>query len=55
VRPVWQKGYFHAAAAADGGRGLLLVDTLSARWNWYFPPDMDGKVVWAEVSAPATA
>src|SRR6266566_6817722 len=23
--------------AADGGRGLLLVDTLSTRWNWYFP------------------
>ena len=42
-----------ADVAADGGRGLLLVDTLSARWNWYFPPDMDGKVVWAEVVRPS--
>ncbi len=37
-----------ANAAADGGRGLLLVDTLSTRWNWYFSREMGGKVVWAE-------
>jgi anti-sigma regulatory factor (Ser/Thr protein kinase) len=39
-----------ANAAADSGRGLLLVDTLSTRWNWYFPREMGGKVVWAEVA-----
>lgn len=32
----------------ENGRGLLLVDTLSAQWNWYFPPrPTGGKVVWA--------
>ncbi len=40
----------HANDAADGGRGLLLVDTLSTRWNWYFPREWGGKVVWAEVA-----
>ncbi len=32
---------------AENGRGLLLVQALSARWGWHFPPDMGGKVVWA--------
>jgi anti-sigma regulatory factor (Ser/Thr protein kinase) len=32
---------------AESGRGLLLVDAVSARWDWYFPLDMGGKVVWA--------
>lgn len=32
----------------ENGRGLLLVDTLSTRWDWYFPPQQNGgKVVWA--------
>lgn len=32
----------------ESGRGLLLVETLSARWNWYVPPQpAGGKVVWA--------
>jgi anti-sigma regulatory factor (Ser/Thr protein kinase) len=39
-----------ANAAAEGGRGLLLVDTLSSRWGWIFPQERGGKVVWAEVS-----
>ncbi len=38
-------------AAADGGRGLLLIDSLSTRWSWFFPPEWDGKVVWAEIQA----
>jgi anti-sigma regulatory factor (Ser/Thr protein kinase) len=32
---------------AENGRGLLLVQAVSARWGWHFPPDMGGKVVWA--------
>jgi anti-sigma regulatory factor (Ser/Thr protein kinase) len=35
--------------AADGGRGLVLVDTLSARWGWSFPQEWGGKVVWSVV------
>jgi anti-sigma regulatory factor (Ser/Thr protein kinase) len=35
-----------ADAAADGGRGLLLVDSLSSRWGWVFPREWGGKVVW---------
>jgi hypothetical protein len=32
----------------DNGRGLLLVENLSAQWGWYFPAlPGSGKVVWA--------
>jgi anti-sigma regulatory factor (Ser/Thr protein kinase) len=34
---------------AENGRGLLLVETISTQWNWYFPHDPGGKVVWAEI------
>jgi anti-sigma regulatory factor (Ser/Thr protein kinase) len=34
-----------------GGRGLFLVDTLSARWDWYTLSRFGGKVVWAEIRA----
>ncbi len=34
---------------AKNGRGLLLVETISTRWNWYFPHDLGGKVVWAQI------
>jgi anti-sigma regulatory factor (Ser/Thr protein kinase) len=32
---------------AENGRGLLLVETISSRWGWYFPQETGGKVVWA--------
>jgi hypothetical protein len=35
---------------AESGRGLLLVQTVSARWGWHFPPGIGGKVVWAQVT-----
>ena len=36
----------------ENGRGLLLVETLSTRWDWYFPPQHNaGKVVWCELWA----
>lgn len=31
----------------DGGRGLLLVETLSAKWGSFKIADKPGKVVWA--------
>jgi len=34
----------------ENGRGLLLVEAVSARWGWHFPPGMGGKVVWAQVT-----
>jgi anti-sigma regulatory factor (Ser/Thr protein kinase) len=33
-----------------GGRGLLLVDRLAARWG--YTPQEEGKVVWCEVALP---
>lgn len=36
-----------ASGGAENGRGLLLVEALSARWGCQFPPGTDGKVVWA--------
>ena len=33
----------------ENGRGLLLVETISTQWNWYFPHDPGGKVVWAQI------
>jgi anti-sigma regulatory factor (Ser/Thr protein kinase) len=32
---------------AEGGRGLLLVDSLSADWGVYWLEDSHGKVVWS--------
>jgi anti-sigma regulatory factor (Ser/Thr protein kinase) len=34
-----------AGDTAENGRGLLLVDVLSAQWGWFTGPA--GKVVWA--------
>lgn len=39
-------------AETEGGRGLMLVDTLARQWDWYSPVTMGGKVVWAVLSAP---
>lgn len=36
-----------SSADAENSRGLLLVETISARWGWHFLPDKGGKVVWA--------
>ncbi|MEU3948294.1 ATP-binding protein [Streptomyces sp. NPDC029526] len=44
-----------APGAGDlGGRGLLLVAGLAARWGWYPRCDGPGKTVWAEDALPAT-
>jgi anti-sigma regulatory factor (Ser/Thr protein kinase) len=35
---------------AENGRGLLLIEALSARWGWSSIPGRPGKVVWAEIT-----
>ena len=40
-----------AAPEEEGGRGLFLVATLSARWNWYPTQEPQGKGVWCELTA----
>ena len=35
---------------AEYGRGLLLVESLSAGWGLHQPPGSGGKVVWAVVA-----
>ncbi len=35
---------------AEYGRGLLLVESLSAQWSWYILPEIGGKVVSALVT-----
>jgi hypothetical protein len=37
-----------ASEDAETGRGLLLVQALSTRWGWHFPPGLGGKVVWVQ-------
>jgi anti-sigma regulatory factor (Ser/Thr protein kinase) len=32
---------------SENGRGLLLVESISSSWGWYFPQEAGGKVVWA--------
>jgi anti-sigma regulatory factor (Ser/Thr protein kinase) len=39
----------NAGEDAENGRGLLLVQEISARWDWELTPDMGGKVVWAQI------
>jgi anti-sigma regulatory factor (Ser/Thr protein kinase) len=34
----------------EAGRGLFLVDAISARWDWYPVPNAGGKVVRALVT-----
>ena len=36
----------------EGGRGLLLVEAISAQWGWYAREGRFGKVVWAELKLP---
>jgi anti-sigma regulatory factor (Ser/Thr protein kinase) len=38
---------------AEGGRGLLLVERLSAQWGTYTPEGWSGKVVWGIVAEAA--
>ena len=40
----------HVGANDEHGRGMLLVETLAARWSWKTSPDWSGKCVWAEIT-----
>jgi Histidine kinase-like ATPase domain len=42
-----------AGLAAESGRGLLLVQTLSSQWGCVAPDDQNGKIVWAMCVADA--
>jgi len=42
------------AREAESGRGLLLVEHLSAQWGCYLPEAPAGKVVWAIVTQATT-
>jgi hypothetical protein len=42
------------AMEAESGRGLLLVEHLSAQWGCYLPEASAGKVIWALVAQAAT-
>jgi anti-sigma regulatory factor (Ser/Thr protein kinase) len=37
----------NAGSEAEDGRGLMLVEAISARWGWYCRDDSGGKFVWA--------
>ena len=37
---------------AENGRGLMLVESISEQWGWYFREGSDGKFVWAIVRLP---
>ena len=39
----------HPGPEDEGGRGLMLVEAMCARWNWQSVTDWPGKVVWAEL------
>lgn len=39
-----------ADVSAEGGRGLLLVESMSAAWGAYQAEGSSGKIVWAVVS-----
>lgn len=36
-------------ASAESGRGLLIVESVSKEWGYYFPPT-GGKVVWCSLT-----
>jgi anti-sigma regulatory factor (Ser/Thr protein kinase) len=40
-----------ADAEAESGRGLLLVETLSEKSDWYPHAELGGKVVWCLIAA----
>ncbi|MFI0718134.1 ATP-binding protein [Streptomyces sp. NPDC021224] len=42
-----------ASEDAEGGRGLLLISTLAAKWGYTPPSPTSGKLVWARLTVQA--
>lgn len=38
---------------SEAGRGLFLVESLSAKWDWYQHAKLGGKVVWCLIGEPS--
>ena len=36
----------------ESGRGLAIIDQLSAEWGYYYPAGIGGKVTWAVIDRP---
>jgi hypothetical protein len=41
-----------AADTDESGRGLAIIEELSALWGYYYPAQADGKVTWAIIDRP---
>jgi hypothetical protein len=41
-----------AADTDESGRGLAIIAALSAGSDYYYPPDIGGKVTWAVIDTP---
>jgi hypothetical protein len=41
-----------AADTDESGRGLVIVEELSAQWGYYYPAAFGGKVTWAVIDRP---
>jgi hypothetical protein len=39
----------------ESGRGLAIIDLMSADWGYYFPAGIGGKITWAIVDRPLSA
>jgi hypothetical protein len=55
---VWDSDHHHPVRKdvgpdAEAGRGLLLIESLSAQWGWYTRDGQGGKVVWAVCAGQA--
>jgi anti-sigma regulatory factor (Ser/Thr protein kinase) len=48
----WPPAPADTAGDAETGRGLLLVEAMSERWDWYAAERTGGKVVWALLACP---
>jgi hypothetical protein len=48
----WPPAPAEPASDAETGRGLLLVEAMSERWDWYAAERTGGKVVWALLACP---
>ena len=42
----------HAGPDDESGRGLAIIEQLSADWGYYYPAGIGGKVTWAVIDRP---